>query len=1484
MKKNSFDIFLEQKNYNNEILKQAKLINVIVDSKTDCWTFTIKLADFVDADLLFSFTKTIKEYYNHPDISSIDIKFLHEKADNFPEFAMNYWDSSLHYLCDLKPSFLVLDNYKASFTNNTYTVHADKNSEWVKDFFPEIKKVLNDLQIEADITYTIDKELTTIKEKIEQRIEARTERLNEISSGIQKREVKETVTLSRNKKAEKVEIQMIPIDQFGIDKYKNNNGNTRFVIEGEILEVEVRELKRTRLLEMTIADSNDAITVKNFINNDADFKFASSLSAGMFVMVEGEANFDTYAHEVVIMSRKISIVEGIEKKVRKDQAKEKRIELHLHTKMSDMDGVTDVSDFVDRAVYWGHEAIAFTDHNGVYAFPDIYKATKGKPIKPIYGVELDFVDTDKFIVISGNGNEQDLVEETYVVFDLETTGLSATNDLIIEIGAVKVRNLEIIDRYQTFVNPNVILSTFIKDLTNISDDDLKDARQIEEVLPEFLDFIGDAILVAHNANFDINFIKEKAENMGRNVSNLYIDTLNLARYFYNQELKRFNLKALSKFFKVELENHHRADDDAEATSKVWIQMLYNLRDMGIKTTNDLYNHIDEKESYKYLIPSHITALARTQEGYKNIFKIVSMALTKNFYNGPRTIKKELNDYRQGILIGSACDKGEVFELALNGRMQDLEKAIAFYDYIEVQPPSSYNHIMDKYETNGKDIIEGTITKIIKTAKRLNKIVVATGNVHYLDNSDELYRKIYVRTPVVGGGLHPLHGVQNLPKQFLKTTNEMLEEFAFLDLDLAKEIVVTNSNLLNKRIESISAFPKELYSLPDDAFKEIGVLSIEKETRKLVYDNAHKLYGKKLHSIVESRIEKELESIIGNKFAPIYYISHLLVKKSLEDGYLVGSRGSVGSSFVATLMNITEVNPLKPHYRCKNGDFTVFGLSKEELYSVGISEEEKGFQKYFENVQSGYDLPDQYCPVCGEKLIKDGHDIPFETFLGFKGDKVPDIDLNFSGDYQSQAHAYVRELLGEDFTFRAGTIGTVADKTAFGYVLGYLEDNGLTFRKAQIKRLADKIKGVRRSTGQHPGGIVVVPKNKTIYDVTPIQYPANDTNSDWYTTHFDYHSFESNLLKLDILGHDDPTMIKFLMDYVKEHPNEFPFDSAQDIPLDDQKVLEMFQNTKIIGLNKDDIMSEVASYGIPEFGTPFTREMLNDTKPNTFAGLVKISGLSHGTDVWLKNAKDLVTGNSSFNKIDFNSIIACRDDIMVQLTDMGMEPLKAFDIMEFVRKGKPSKDLKKWNEYVDEMEKQNVPDWYIWSASQIKYMFPKAHATAYVIMAVRIAWFKLYKPLLFYSGFFSKRAVQFDYENMISGSNAIRNKINELERIPLFQRKVKDSDLIVTLGVALEMTRRGFKFLPVSIEKSEATTFVIDGEGLRMPFISVDGLGEQVAYGIVDARNEKSFSSIADVQKRTKINKTVQALLEEFGAFGVLNEENDVIDDGLFAEL
>ncbi|MGE4320648.1 MAG: PolC-type DNA polymerase III [Acholeplasmataceae bacterium] len=1485
MSSNKFDLFLEQSKFNHAVLQHAKLQQVLIDAKTQTFTFDILLSDVIGPDVLIPFIEQIKTFFLIPNVvKHVKTNIFYEKTDALDAYIIKYYEYAYTEVSKSKSSFLVLKNFKAQYKDQHIVVLVDKDSTYVDSYFKDIENVLIRLGMMTKIKFEIDNQLTPTKQKISKAIDDQAKVLEQKEQlAIKEKVISEKKVFSKKTRPKAVSITEIPLDQYQLDKYKNEKGDTNFLIEGTVSKKEVRKLTNTTLLTFVLGDEEDAITVKKFLSRQKDFELSDSIKDDDYLQVQGRATFDTYQKDVVVFCDAIYFMDKVKSNVeRVDKSKEKRVEFHLHTKMSNMDGIGDVSDYVGQALRWGHEAIAFTDHNGLYAYPDIYKSTKGKPIKAIYGVELDFVDEEKFKISTDSNEEILLKEATYVVFDIETTGLSSTRDKIIEIAAVKMTQSEILESFQLFVNPNEPLSTFTTELTDITDEMLKDAPIIDEALPEFLAFAKDAILVAHNALFDVGHIRENARKLDLYFNDSkVIDTLSLARYFYSDQLNRFNLKAVAKFFKVKQEQHHRAEDDAQVTAQIWQLMLHDLSKLNIKQYQDINKAIDVKEAWKHVMPYHLNVLAQTQEGYKNLFKVVSDALTDHFYKGPRTLKSILDKHREGLLIGSGCANGNVFEAALNQSDDQLRQAIEYYDYIEVQPPQAYQHLKQDLGQYADEIIEAIIAKIIKTAKELNKIVIASGDVHYLEKKDVLYREIYIRTPLVGGGIHQLNKYKQMPEQYFLTTDEMLQSFSFLDAELAYEIVVKNTNILNQMIEPIQAFPNDLYSLPDDAFKEqLGIQSISSEVKRLVLEKMQQLYGNEPHPIVAKRVSRELKNIIENSFAPNYYVSHLLVKKSLEDGYLVGSRGSVGSSVVATLLDITEVNPLRPHYRCKNGDFTVFKLTDEEAIEYGISEEEKAFQPYFEHVQSGYDLPTQNCPICGEPLIKDGHDIPFETFLGFNGDKVPDIDLNFSGDYQSKAHAYVRELIGDDHTFRAGTIQTVAERNAFGYVKGYLEDKNLVKRPAQIERLAKKIEGVKRSTGQHPGGIVIVPKSKTIFDVTPVQYPADDVNSEWKTTHFDYHSFEANLLKLDILGHDDPTMIKFLMDYVMLHQDEFPFTKAQDIPLDDPRVYKLFSGTEIIGVKSDEILSDVASYAIPEFGTSFTRQMLMDTKPNTFAGLVKISGLSHGTDVWLSNAQALINGQTEYGKVSFDDIIACRDDIMVQLSEQGLLPLRAFEIMEFVRKGKPSKEPSKWLNYVQEMRTNQVPEWYIWSATQIKYMFPKAHATAYVIMAMRIAWFKVYKPLLFYSGFFSKRASQFDYETMMKGSNAIRNKLIEFDK--QFNLKATEQALQVTLGVALEMTRRGFKFLPVDINKSDATTFLMEEDGLRMPFSSIDGLGAQVAYDIIENRKEKLFVSREDVKNRTRINKTVFEKMEGYGSFDELKSENNVISSGLFA--
>ena len=1485
MKSDKFQLFLDQSKFQNTILNQATLSSVTIDTLSKTWLFHVHLKEVVEPNVLMSFIQTLKSYFFISRIlNGVDVSLTYDSVVNFDQYAKTYFDYIILELAKEKARYLVLKNFEYRYEHETFFIQIDQDSTYVSEYFSDIEDMFAKVGLDIKVKHEIIVSMVPVSKMIESSITEQVKVMEQKVEYAKKASRVETTrkTFSKKSQATSVPIKEIPIDQYRLDQYKNEKGDVNFLIQGVISKLELKQLQSMQLLTFVLGDSEDAIYIKRFIKTTKDMELADSLHDGDYISVEGRANFDAFQKDVVLFADAIHFIEKSKKEERLDKAKEKRIEFHVHTKMSNMDAVTDVADYIDQALKWGHEAIAFTDHNGLYAYPDIFKATKGKDIKPIYGVELDFVDDTSFVITSPKDDDRLLKDLTYVVYDIETTGLSSTRDKIIEIAAVKIMNGSITERYQSFINPGESLSHFTTELTDITDEMLSTAPSIEEELPHFLAFVEGAVLVAHNALFDIGHIRENALRAKLFFDDsMVIDTLNLARYFYNQELKRFNLKAVAKYFKVKQEQHHRAEDDANVTANIWLLMMADLQQKGIKTYKQINEAIDDQEAWKHIMPYHILVLAQTQNGYKNLFKLISDALTTHFYGGPRTLRSVLEKYREGLLVGSGCSNGNVFEIALNQGDEALRNAISFYDYIEVQPPLSYRHLFEKLGVDGQLIIEATISKIVRYTKDQKKVIIASGDVHYLEKKDVLYREIYIRTPLVGGGIHDLAKYNVMPEQYFLTTEEMLKSMSFLGKELAHEIVVTNTHLLNQSIDKIQAFPKQLYSLPNDAFKDLlGIDSIADEVKRLVYDKLQYLYGSDPHQLVIDRVNRELKNIIDNNFAPNYYISHLLVKKSLDDGYLVGSRGSVGSSLIATLLDITEVNPLKPHYRCPKGDFTVFHLTDEEVLKYGLNEHQKSFQSFMKGIQAGYDLPHKSCPVCGSKLIKDGHDIPFETFLGFDGDKVPDIDLNFSGDYQGIAHAYVRELIGEDHTFRAGTIQTVAERNAFGYVKGYLEDKQLTVRNAQIERLAKKIEGVKRSTGQHPGGIVVVPKSKTIYDVTPIQYPADDVNADWKTTHFDYHSFENNLLKLDILGHDDPTMIKFFMDYVENHKDEFPFSKAQDIPLDDPKVYELFSGTKVIGVKEHEIMSEVASYAIPEFGTPFTRQMLIDTKPKTFAGLVKISGLSHGTDVWLKNAQALVTGNTEYGKIPFSDIIGCRDDIMVQLQTFGLEPLRAFDIMEFVRKGKPSKDKPTWLNYEQEMRKNKVPEWYIWSASQIKYMFPKAHATAYVIMAMRIAWFKVYKPLLFYQAFFSKRVDQFDYESMVAGANAIRNKLVSLNE--MFNRKAKDDSLQVTLGVALEFVKRGFNFLPIDINKSDATVFVMEEKGLRMPFKAIDGLGESVAYDIVAKRSEREFSSRDDVKERTRINKTVFEKLEAYGAFKDLNTENNVIDAGLFA--
>ncbi len=1193
-------------------------------------------------------------------------------------------------------------------------------------------------------------------------------------------------------------------------------------IQGYVFIAEVRKLRSERsLLILKVTDYTDSIEIKKFSNNEDDEAVFAQLNEGMWIKARGRIQTDNYSNELVMMANDI---QQISMELRQDKANEndKRVELHAHTTMSQLDGVIRPSKLIEQAANWGHEAIAITDHAGVQGFPEAFKASKAHDIKVIYGVEANVVDDG--IPIVYNPISARLSDQTYVVFDVETTGLSSAFDLIIEIAGVKLRNGEVIDQFESFANPHRKLSDKITSITGITDDMLVGQPEIDDVLTEFHHWVGDSILVAHNASFDIGFLNQgyKKVNLPA-ISIPVIDTLELARFLV-PHLGNHRLNTLCKHYEVTLENHHRALDDSEATARMFWKMVQELEEKGLFDLSQLNEQTDDIDSYQHSRPFHCTILAQNDTGLKNLYKLVSMAHINYFYRVPRIPRSILNKHREGLLIGSACEDGEIFDSLLSKPVDDLIEMANFYDYLEIQPPENYAHLIEMEIVQTKAQIIETIKKVIQLGEQANKPVVATGNAHYIEDHQKLFREILIASQK-GNRLNRFT-LSNTP---FRTTDEMMSQFDFLGAEAAHEVVVKNSQHIASLIEKISPLKSDLYTP--------SIEGAEEEVRTLTYDTAKRIYGDPLPEIVNARIEKELNSIIGHGFSVIYLISHKLVKKSLIDGYLVGSRGSVGSSFVATMMEITEVNPLPAHYVCPSCQFHEFFTNGE--------------------VASGYDLTDKKCPQCDEALKKDGQDIPFETFLGFKGDKVPDIDLNFSGEYQPKAHQYTKELFGDDYVFRAGTIGTIANKTAYGYVKGYATDKNKFFKGAEIDRLVQGCTGVKRTTGQHPGGIIVVPRDKEIYDFTPIQYPADDKKSEWKTTHFEFGSIEDNLLKLDILGHDDPTVIRMLQDLSKLDPRR--------IPLDDEKVMGIFSSTAPLGIEAKQIDCQTGTLGVPEFGTSFVRQMLEETKPKTFAELVIISGLSHGEDVWIGNAQELIR-DGTCQLVD---VIGCRDDIMVYLMQKGLEASLAFKIMESVRKGRGLQD-----EWVAAMQKNNVPKWYIQSCRKIKYMFPKAHAAAYVLMAVRIAYFKVYHPIFFYAAYFSIRASDFELDTMVKGSEALRKRIKEIKDRGN-DATPKERGLLTVLEVALEMCERGFHFSKVDLYRSSASEFIVDGDKLIPPFNIVDGLGTNAARQIVKARGDGEFLSKEDLRNRSKISKTVLENLDRHGTLQGMADQNQL---------
>jgi len=1207
------------------------------------------------------------------------------------------------------------------------------------------------------------------------------------------------------------------------------------VIRGKILSVDTREIRNEKtIIIFSVTDFTDTIVLKIFARNDDVPELLKEISGGKFVRVKGVATIDKFDSELTIGS-----IVGIKKcadftTVRMDTSVEKRVELHCHTKMSDMDGVSDVKDIVKRAMKWGHKAIAITDHGDVQAFPDAnHTVPSDSDFKVIYGVEAYLVDDLKGMVT--DSQNQDL-DADYVVFDLETTGFSPETNRIIEIGAVKVQNGKIVDKFSTFVNPQMPIPFRIEQLTSINDSMVIDAPVIADILPEFMKFCEGCVMVAHNADFDMSFIKKNCQRLDIPCKPTIVDTVALARVLL-PNLNRFKLDTVAKALGVSLENHHRAVDDAGCTAEIFVKFIEMLRERGMSTLDEVNAMGTSSVQNVQKMPTyHAIILATCDQGRTNLYKLISLAHIKYYHRRPRIPKSEFIRYRDGLLIGSACEAGELYRAILNGRPEEeISRLVNFYDYLEIQPLGNNAFLVrdeDSPVASNDDLIEIN-KKIVRLGEQFHKPVVATCDVHFLDPEDEIYRRI-----IMAG-----QGFKDADEQaplFLRTTEEMLKEFAYLGSEKAEEVVITNTNRIADMCEKISPVR------PDKCPPVIE--NSDQMLRDICYNKAHKMYGDPLPEIVQERLDRELNSIISNGYAVMYIIAQKLVWKSNEDGYLVGSRGSVGSSFVATMSGITEVNPLHAHYLCKHCQYSDFDSDLVKSFSG----------------RSGCDMPDKLCPRCGKPLSKEGFDIPFETFLGFKGNKEPDIDLNFSGEYQSKAHKYTEVIFGEGQTFKAGTIGTLADKTAFGYVKNYYEERGVHKRNCEIDRIVLGCVGVRRTTGQHPGGIVVLPMGEQIYTFTPVQHPANDMTVDITTTHFDYHSIDHNLLKLDILGHDDPTMIRMLQDLTGVDPTQ--------IPLDDKAVMSLFQDTSALGITPDDLVNcQLGALGIPEFGTDFAMGMLIDTQPKEFSDLVRIAGLSHGTDVWLGNAQTLIQEK----KATISTAICTRDDIMIYLISMGLDSEESFKIMENVRKGIVAKGkCDKWPEWKQDMIDHNVPDWYIWSCEKIKYMFPKAHAAAYVMMAWRIAYCKVFYPLAYYAAYFSIRATAFSYELMCQGKEKLEGYMHEYEKRKDELSK-KEQDTYKDMRLVQEMYARGFEFLPLDIYKSEPHHFqIVDGK-LLPALNTIDGLGDNAAVAIAEAAKDGIFLSKDDFRERTKVSKTTIELMSDLGLFGDMPESNQL---------
>lgn len=1410
----TLDKLFERNNIETESYMSSIYIEgVKLFTKDNRLEITMTSDDLISESIILN----IKEFFESKfkDVN-IDINFKYAVSNDAEKILDKYWNNILQYIENRIPSSKTwINDLEYSFDKDTITLYPDtkgtKYAMQVNDITNLIKEKIKsefdvDVQIKIDDSKVVDNgiEFMEEREKEEKKI-----CLDILSNNGNTSKSVENNNLKNNYIFGK-EISEYPIK---IDDINSDTGSA--VIAGEIFDLELKDIKGNRkVVTFNITDFTNSITCKIFLNEKEFNDFVSNVKEGVYVKVKGDIAYDNYLRCQVLMIKALNVWQ---KEERMDTSKEKRVELHLHTQMSAMDGISNFKEIAKRAKKWGHRAIAITDHGVVQGFPEAMNVAKDVGIKVIYGVEGYLLNDKKPILSNYQENKK---YDTFVVFDIETTGLSPKNDMITEIGAVKIEDGKIVDEFNQLINPGRKIPDNIVKLTGITDEMVKDKPTIEEVLPNFERFIEDAVLVAHNASFDVGFIRYKFSRIGKEINNPVLDTLELSRALFPQ-LKSHKLNIIAKHLNIDLINHHRAVDDAKATAEIFLKSLEILSSKGIKNINRVNELVEDKSDAKGET-FHVVILAKNLIGLKNLYKLISESHINHFYRRPRIPKSLLNKYREGLIIGSACEAGELYRAILSNKDGDeIKEIVKFYDYLEIQPLDNNMHLIRNGLVRGKEDLIEINGKIVELGKQYGKIVVATGDVHFLDPEDEIYRRILM----TGQGYSD---AEYQPPLYFKTTDKMLKEFEYLGEDIAYEVVVKNTNIICDMIEEIQPIPDGTYPPEIDGAEE--------ELRNMTYERAIEIYGEPLPKIVKERLDKELNSIIKNGYAVMYVIAQKLVSKSLDDGYLVGSRGSVGSSFAATMSGITEVNPLPPHYICPNCKFSEF----IEDGSVG----------------SGVDMPDKNCPICNTKLTKDGHDIPFEVFLGFEGDKEPDIDLNFAGEYQARAHKYTEELFGEGYVFRAGTIGTIAEKTAYGFVKKYFEQKGISPHPAEINRLVRGCTGIKRTSGQHPGGVMIVPKHKDIHDFTPVQYPADDKSSGVITTHFDYHAISSSILKLDVLGHDVPTIIRMLEDLTGVDPRK--------IPLDDKETMRIFTSTDPLNL-KEEINTEIGTLGIPEFGTKFVRQMLIDTRPTTFAELVRISGLSHGTDVWINNAQDLVRNGIA----PLSKVISTRDDIMLYLIYQGLDKKRAFKIMERVRKGKGLTDEDK--EY---MRSFNVPEWYIESCEKIKYMFPKAHAVAYVMMSFRIAYFKVHYPEAFYATYFTTKAQDFDAGLILKGKDAVNKKIIELEKLGN-NMTAKEKNLLTVLEVVQEMYARGFTFAPLDLYKSDSDKFIIGNNGIIPPLKTLEGVGETAARKIVEERNRGKFISIEDLIRRTRVSKTVIEALKDQGCLKDLPESNQI---------